>query len=323
MKNRFIEIDIIKGISIIAVILIHTSYYFISNPVAAVLWKWSQFSVPAFVFCSAYLYFKKPKSISFRYLKSRIIRLVKPYYIFLLFFLPMLFIINPEKLNIKYVIQSIFIVGGVDINWLVLLFIYFMLIFPFILFFFKKYRLIFILYCLIATASSVLFLFYKFPFNYKYIFWIPWSAIPLFTMFFIKIEENRKWLNITTIASGIIFISSYYFQIINNLNTGFIENKYPPNFYFLSYGIFSISLFYLFSKRLSKSKLLTQVFSFFSIYAYPLYFIHYIILIALAPHLKILRLNWVTYFMVVLITSVIIQLGINHIITKISKALKA
>ena len=319
MKSRFEIIDIIRGTSILAVILIHTSYYFISNPIAAFLWKWSQFAVPAFVFCSAYLFFQKPKTISFIYLKSRLIRLVKPYYIFLLFFLPMLLLINPDKLNFKYIFESIILIGGVDINWLVLLFVYFMILFPLTQLIYKKHKSLFIAYFLISIASSILFIFYKLPFTYKYILWLPWSVIPLFTLFFVKNENKKYFIIITTILTGLIFVFSFYFQLITHRSTGFIENKYPPNFYFLAYGVFSISIIYLLSKQIIKNNFATRILTFFSVYSYPIYFIHYVILIALAKYIKVINFNWATFFLIVLLSTVVIQIGINHIHKKYYK----
>lgn len=312
MKKRFLEIDMLRGIAIIAMILIHTCYYFLNDKTALFIWNWSQFAVPVFIFCAAYLFFQKPQSISLSYLKKRLIRLIKPYHIFLLFFIPILFFVSPEKINFKYILQSIFAVGGVDINWLVLLFIFMTIIFPLIGDGFKKYKPLFIAYSIFALISSITFVFLKFPFSYKFIFWLPWSVIPIFTYFFV-LWEHKKYLTVySTFISGLIFAFSYYLEIISKHNLGMYENKYPPTIYFLSYGIFMISLIYLLSKLLIRNKILTKAISFFSLYSYSIYFIHYMILIILASQLIYFH-SWIYFFLSILISTIAIQLGINKL----------
>lgn len=316
MKKRSLEIDMLRGIAIIAMILIHTCYYFLSDKTALFIWNWSQFAVPVFVFCSSYLFFQKTKdtpALSFAYFKKRITRLVYPYYIFLLFFIPVVFLLTPEKINAKYIVQSIFLIGGVDVNWLILLFVYITIILPIISIFYYKYRLLFIIYSLISVASSVSFIFYKLPVSYKYTMWLSWSVIPIFALFFVLHEHKNKFLLFLTAISGIVFTASYYVEIIFKHNLGMFENKYPPTIYFLSYGAFLILLLYFLSKFLIRNNVITKIVSFFSIHSYSIYFIHYTILIILASYLKLLKLSWVTYFLAVLLSTVAIQMGINKI----------
>ncbi len=311
MKKRYLEIDMLRGIAILAMILIHTCYYFLSDKTALFIWNWSQFAVPVFIFCSAYLFFQKPQPLSISYFKRRLIRLIKPYYIFLLFFIPIFFFINPQTPKIKYVLQSIFLVGGVNINWLVLLFVCLTIIFPLISSYFKSFKPLFLVYLLVSIISSALFVFYKFPLSYKYIFWLPWSVIAIFTHLFVLKENKKNFITLSASISGIIFGLSYYIERISRHNLGMYENKYPPTLYFLSYGIFMISVIYIFSKLLIKNKTLTKIISFFSLHSYSIYFIHYTILIILASQIKLFP-NWETFFLSVLITTIAIQFAINR-----------
>src|SRR3989344_2705870 len=145
--KRFPEIDFIRGISMLAVILIHTTYYFQKDEVAYFLWNYSQFAVQAFLFCSAYVYFKKdsPHNITqgFSYIKKRFVRLLLPYYFFLIFFIPVLLFFYPHTISTAYIIESILSVGGVDINWLVLLFLQLSIIFPLMAYWAKKKKVLF------------------------------------------------------------------------------------------------------------------------------------------------------------------------------------
>lgn len=189
MKKRYIQIDILRGIAILAMILTHTSYYFFSDKVAFFTWNWTQFAVPALIFCFSYIFYQKninSPSISLSYFRKRIIRLLYPYYIFLIIFLALVFFITQKNFTTDYVIQSIFLTGGVSINWLVLLFIYMTIIFPFIAICFKRYRSIFIIYALLSIASTIIFTFYQLPRSCKIRiffcivlnFWIPgWNTV--------------------------------------------------------------------------------------------------------------------------------------------------
>ncbi|HSW48444.1 MAG TPA: acyltransferase [Candidatus Saccharimonadales bacterium] len=313
MKKRNLEIDILRGIAMITVILIHTSYYFINDKTALFLWRWSQFAVPVFIFCSAYIFFQNTKQLNFEYLKKRIFRLLKPYYIFLLFFFPVIYFVNPQILNLNYIFQSLLTIGGVDVSWLVLLFMYLTIIFPLISLCFEKNKYLFWAYSFLSFASSILLIFYKLTFSYKLIFWLPWSIVALFALFFVKFEARSKILKITSFICGIIFVSFYFLLSRINHNLGFIENKYPPNIYFLSYGLFSIMILYFLSKIIIPNKRTTSMISFFSKNSYPIFFIHYIFLILFSPYLKTLNLNWFTFFSSILLITSIVQLGINKL----------
>ncbi|MBI3887543.1 acyltransferase family protein [Candidatus Microgenomates bacterium] len=126
-------IDTLRGLAMLVMILTHTTVFFLQDPSANFLWNWSHFAVPIFVFCSVYLFFQKSlydKIAFWSFVKKRFVRLLIPYYWFLLFFLIILFFTKPETLSIKYLLQSIFVIGGVDINWLVLLFMMITIILP-------------------------------------------------------------------------------------------------------------------------------------------------------------------------------------------------
>lgn len=311
-------IDSLRGIAIIAMILTHTTYFFISDKTAMQVWNWSNFAVPIFIFCSAYLFLQKnlDKPISgFAYLKKRLLRLIIPYYIFLLFFIPILFFLKPETASIRYVLQSILIIGGVDINWLVLLFIYFSLILPFFVLMFQKAKIFFWVTFVITLLSAFWFLFFSSPVPYKYVMWIPWSLILYFTLLYLRYEKKSKKLFLIFVLSLAVFLISYYTRVFMEQSVVLTHNKYPPNMLYLSYGTTSLVFLSLILKRFTKKNIFSSILHYFSLYSYPLYFIHYIILTLFVALLPYFAFNWLTFFIVVLCTTVVVQkvlFGINY-----------
>ncbi len=321
MKKRYQEIDILRGMAIVFMILIHTSYYFIVGKTALFLWNWSQFAVPVFVFCSSCLFFQKYRDTDIsviQYLKRRILRLYIPYSIFLLFFIPLVFFLTPKKITIQYIVKSIFLIGGVDINWLVLLFLFFTFLLPFINYSFKKKKLLFIFYTVVSFASSILFIVYFPSFSYKWIMWLPWSQVVFFSLFFVLYEKRKFFLPALFIILFFLFLTSYQIERFIHHHTGLFQNKYPPNIYFLLYGMCAIVVFYLIARFVLLNKILTLIMNFFSRYSYSLYFIHYTVLIMGASFLNRVSFNWFTFFLTVLSVTVIIQF---YLISKILSTL--
>ena len=89
-KNRITHIDLLRGISIFFMIFLHTSVYYIQNSVVNVLFNVTDFVNVAFIFCSSYIYLEKNISntdlFKWEIIKHRLIRLLIPYYIFLVIY---------------------------------------------------------------------------------------------------------------------------------------------------------------------------------------------------------------------------------------------
>lgn len=326
MRQRNEKIDFIRGVATLGVILIHTSYYFIGIAYVREVWNYSQFVVQAFVFCSAYLFFKKEFGLktvgfSFEYFKKRFIRLLWPYYIFLLFFLPLVYFQNPRQIDVWYVIKSVFVWnGGVQIAWLVLLFLQLSLAAPLLFLSYKKNKALFAALQFIIVASGIALIFFKFPYNWRLIAWLPWSGVLLYAFYFVKFEKT-KYFKIASLAA---FLFMYIFLVFvfmqRNISLSLYSSKYPPNLYFIAYGVAATAaLFYVFY---AVPRQVLQAVNFFSIYAYPIFFIHYWFVIFLAPYLSRWGFTWWSFFGTVLAATVITQIGINklaksNIITKL------
>ncbi len=115
--QRVVEVDILRGIGIFSVLLIHSTVLYTSNKVAYFLWDTNQFAVQLLVFCSAYIYFlKEKKDAAFSlsgFLKKRISRLLEPYYVFMVLFFGILFIFERSKLTPSFMAESVVLSGGI------------------------------------------------------------------------------------------------------------------------------------------------------------------------------------------------------------------
>ncbi len=315
--HRNIEIDMLRGIGIVSVLLIHSTVQYLSNPFAYFLWDYSQFSVQLLVFCSSYIYFIKEKAESssslIPYLKKRVIRLLKPYYIFLLFFLCVLFLFSSKTLSPSYILQSLTITGGVDINWLVLLFLQFTILFPILSFLKRKSSAIFTTLGILSLVSAILLVFIKFPWSYyKLVMWLPWLVVGYYSIIFIKYQRSMKFLS----NSFFLFLAGTVLLHIGQQHLGhsvkLYDNKYPPNLYYLLYGLTFIP-FFVFISRWSIFNILKieSFLEFLSKNSFSLFFIHYVVIYFLLK-LPYSHLPWYVFFLIVLTSSLLIQNTLNR-----------
>lgn len=303
-------IDSLRGFSMIVIIFTHATAYFPSDKLVSTLWNWSNFAVPIFIFCSVYLFLKKSSDkplavVSF--ITKRFKRLLIPYYIFLVFFLLTLFFITPEMVTVKYVWQSILVIGGVDINWLVLLFLCLTIILPFFIWSQKKNPFLFWAFFLLSFGSSIFLLFEKIPVPYKWIMWLPWSLMLYVTWFYIQFEQKKKILFGFFVLSSVIFGLSFAYLNGVQHSAILIHNKYPPNILYISFGVAVLLGLVFAEKYLFRQKYILKTVNFFSKYSYPMYFLHYLLLIVFASFIGELGLSWLTLFLTVLFATAILQ----------------
>ncbi len=310
MTERNQLIDNLRGVSMIVIILTHTTAFFPGDKVAYLLWNWSHFAVPIFLFCSAYLFLKKSDDKPlhfFSYLKKRVVRLLLPYYLFFFFFLIALFFISPHVISTKYILQSILLLGGTDINWLVLLFLYVTVLLPFFTWSSKKSKYLFWLYFILSIGSAYLLLFYQIPLSYKLVMWLPWSVMLYFTWFYMKHEQKQKTLVWLFVLCCLSFVSTDIILKTMHHSTVLIHNKYPPNIFYLSYGMVILLGLTFLNRYLFANKIIQKIVHFFSKYSYSIFFLHYIILTILAVFIKPWQLHWLSFFILVLALTILLQ----------------
>lgn len=325
MKKNIVKrlefVDMLRGLAMITMILLHTNAYFLNNPISLFTWDWGQFAVPIFVFCSSYVFFQKQYSFSslqefFHYAKKRIIRLLVPYYIFVAVYSGLIYLQNSTKLTLKYTLQNLTLTGGIDINWLVILFVYFIFIMPFIQWSAEKNKKIFYVYFLFCLTISILTIFnFSFlTFNYRLTMWPAWSLLIIVNYFIVKYEKKLKVILVIFLISTVVFMIMYLIQKYLGHSTVQYYNKYPPNIYHLVFGVTSsIPIFWLAKKGLLAFFPLKQLLAFLSKYSYSIYFIHYCVIFVLFVFTKI-KFNWVSFFVAVLLLSIITQIVFIKII---------
>lgn len=315
ITTRDFFIDFLRGFAMVAMILIHTSYYFIGDKTASFLWNYAQFAVPLFIFCSSYLFVQKEDfngknwndlgEFYKKYIPKRLLRLLIPYYVFIPFFFIVLSLVEPSKLTLSYILQSLLLIGGIDINWLVLLFVQLTLLFPLYQFLHQNYKEksfllpIFLLFFILFTFYQDIVL------SYKWVMWIGWSFFFFVAKAILKFREDSK-TQLKYFALLLIPWSILHWGLSPTL---LITHKYPPDTYFLFYGILWIIGLTLVYKYASIPQFLEKSITYLSVNSYQLYFIHYCVLIFLASYKH--SFTWYTFFLVVTGISVVIQLGIQ------------
>lgn len=296
----------------LAIIIIHATSYFLKDKIAFFVWDSLHWAVPVFLFCSFYLYYNKVKEFDKKtvipYFKKRFNRLIIPYYVFLLAYFPLAYFLGKQKINLDIIIKNIFAIGGLDLNWLPLLFLYFSFLMPLLLIL-KKKKACFNVWGFLAIVSSIVFIFYKI--DYRLIMWLPWSLIIFFTIYFLQNREDQKKLNILAVLSLLIYGLAYLLEAKIGHTLTHYANKYPPTIYQLSYGVFwTILLYQLSKKNIFRFFNFDKFLNFFSINSYELFFIH-ILVIFVFSWLKIRFFHWTIFFAVIMFLSIMIQLMIN------------
>ena len=314
MQNRNDQIDILRGIGIIAMILIHVTAWYKTDALAFYFWNSSQFAVQVFNFCSGYLFFLKEQRregvFSLKYFAKRATRLLIPYYVFLVFYLPLEIIESPKRLSLNYILKSFTLTGGPDLNWIILLFLMLALLMPFLLYLLRSRKLFFFTYVLLAAFSSLLFLNLELR-TYKLIMWLPWSLIILASWLFVKFHNRITSAYLAISCTVTALLLSFYLSVQDH-SLLLIDNKYPPNLYYLLYGVAWISGHWFVLSFLDLKKKAWNIVRFFSVNSYSIFFIHFWVFTFMRVVLK-LDLHWGYLFVIVLMSSVLVQKIINFL----------
>lgn len=281
-KSRLFFVDNLRAFSLLGVIAIHTLSFHLNNSVNAFFWNGLQFVVVAFIFCSGIVSAHYESSLkSFTAITSwyskRISRLYTPFLIYfiihfgLFFFFPHIFTHFGMQSGWVFFIGSLSLFGGSNTNWLPLIFIELMLLSPF-LFFLKRKNMVWI-FVLPATLITAFFTLFHFPYNYyRFVMWIPWSLV-----LFVGLSYTKEFKKI--LFGGIVlYLGSTILLVMEHRSLLFYDNKYPPTFYYLGYGMVITLLFTWIRSHISLPDILQKSLSYISKNSYALFFIHYIVL---------------------------------------------
>lgn len=309
MRNK--AIDILRGLGILTIIFIHVTAWYAHDKTAYFIWNWGQFAVPAFVFCSTYLFFIKKEKYEkegfTNYSLSRLKRLLAPYYIWLIFFYLIYVIKNPASISLQHVLRSVTLTTpGNEVGWAVLLFVFLTILMVPLVGLWRKTRSLFIVYSLLAVGSAFLLMFFPWPFNYKLIMWLPWSLVILYSWFFAKFENQKSFFPLIILSTASLFISLWFLNDALGNSSEFIKNKYPPNLYYLSYGMLATTLIYYLAKRGVFDSIHKPI-HFLSVNSYNIFFVHLFLVIAFSEFMNIQRLAWWMFFLLICTFTFIIQ----------------
>ncbi len=291
--KRFTHIDFLRAVAIVGMIATHVLSYNLGTNVINIIWNYLHFVVPLFVFCSGYVMYRQYETITWNpatltnWYKRRAVRLILPYYAFttlhyfLWFLLPGIVSGLGLSRSPQFMLSSIFLVG-VDYGWLPILFLELMFITPFILSI-RKSRGLSIAVMIAAAASTVFFVFVRPDVDFRLTMWLPWSAILLVSFAAARVDAQRETKPIlylaiagtafAVFAYGYWFLSSLHFPLTLTLH------KYPPDIFYLSYGIGMGSLLILRERfGIFHAEPVRAVIRWISSRSYGLFFVHYIVI---------------------------------------------
>lgn len=310
-RKREIAIDYLRAIAIVVMILTHSLVYYFNVKSVYFFWDLLHFAVPIFVFCASYVFFIKINNTgvfnNFAYIEKRLWRIIIPYYLFFIAYL-IINLLTGRSLSQRFVFQSIVLTGGIDINWLVLLFTFFAFLFPLLKYLIKNHYKLFILYSLFSILSTFYLLVSK-PLPYfRYYMFIPWSTIAIYGYFFQKYKDSKKFIVLNVFGGLLLFVFSYWAKSINHTSLFLFNNKYPPNLYYLSYGFVFLNVLYLLFNQLTiNNETVNDFLKYISSNSYSLFFIHYLVIYLLVFFSVPKIIPWPFFFVIVLILSLIVQ----------------
>lgn len=313
-------IDHLKGIATLLVIFTHSIVFYTSNSFAFFLWDAVHFAVPLYVFSSVTLYFRKQKHLPIdfaRYLLKRSVRLLKPWYAFLLVYFG-LFAFLGKPFSFVFMRDSFLLIGGVDIGWLVLLFMMITCVLPFFLFLRRRSPTLFYLFVTVSFLSSIILLFYIPPINYKWYLWLPWSVVIGYAAIFPYLKKKWQFTLIVLVTTAIL---SYTLLRLFNRPLALFSNKYPPNSFYLFYGMSLVMILYQGSQHnLFRFRPIHQLLSYTGEHSYELFFIHYLILRVFEYKKLIHSTSWPFLFGLVLILSLIFDHMLHRLTAAFSRS---
>lgn len=291
IKSRDATIDSLRAISILLMIVLHINPYFPKLAFTGWTWSWGQWVVPAFILCSLAVDTSQIQTAKdyMLYLWKRAKRLLIPYYVWLLAYLGLLAFLGHKQISFKILLTNVSFTGGIDFNWLVLLFIYITLALPFLRKVVEKSESASLVILLLSMTTSSVFLSNRSHWNSTYRWWmiIPWYGITLGILLFLKWWRQKSWRKIATFFTTNLGIFTYwylYFQS-HKITTHTYYHKYPPDIYFVSFSIWTVILSYVIiffaSKRLEQTGWVLRFLTYVSTRSYTIFFVHILVLYVL------------------------------------------
>lgn len=303
------SIDILRGVGLLLILLAHV------NP-PSMIFQIRCFDVPLMLFVSGLTYSGRTISDYWGYIWRRSKRLLIPTYLFLSIYLVFLFVIqalsvqNHVFVDWRIVLESYAMTGGIGYLWIIRVFFLIMLITPFLLNITKQLNAFsFLILVLLTVVLATLIAWYSGSFTTSSSFkrfiddWllniIGYSAP--FLMGLALRNANKTEKTLYTLSLFVVLCATLSFYIVSK---GFPirlspEYKYPPQSYYLIYGLFASCLLWSLKDIITKMPC-TKVFVFIGQNTIWIYLYH-IPSLLIVGHVSN---NWIVKFLLVLLVSV-------------------
>lgn len=318
MKKRSIVYDILRALAIVLIFLAH------SNP-PGIFFQLRNFDVILLIIVSGYFAKKSlDKNNSFKdYFIKRILRIVIPVWLFLLIYYLILFLVIKIPIDEIRLIDSFIFGEEFGYIWIFRVYLITIIIAPFLYFIYNKVKYKKFLVLLILSLLLNQLLVELLGTNNVYINWLVFYTLGYgvcFGLGFIVEELDKKDYMILVCFNlmAFVFLTIYFYLKYGKFITS-NQFKYPPEIYYISYGLtLSLSLFYFFYKTKCGNKfnkIKCNILTFVGSHTMWIYLWH-------IPIIKILNLwhfdNWILKFIVLLVFPIIIT-KIQSLIIKKTK----
>lgn len=326
-KNEEI-IDILKTIGILMIILAHVC----DNKI---IMQIRSFDVPLLVIVSGMLSIsscKKSKSIK-DYYKKRILRLIIPTYIFIIFYFILIKLLKivvgdyDYRVDIAALIKSFLLMDGIGYIWIIRIYLLTAIITPLIIklkelnknklylgILIGIYIVYEITYLLIGDANLFLknILYYIIPYGCI-------LAIGMECSEFNKKKSTKKYF-FGIIAMIIYVISAIIMYLIHGEYIYTSVFKYPPRIYYISYAVFISMVLIIILERINLKKISKKILNsvnFISRHSLWIYIWHVIYISML--EWGNFEINWIIEYFIIVLISVVTTIIQNKILDKVEK----
>jgi peptidoglycan/LPS O-acetylase OafA/YrhL len=329
--DRDQTIDILRCIGLFAIFLAHVT------PPDLVL-RLRNFDVVLMVVCMTWSYVisrSKRHTPYFKYIIKRFKRLILPSWLYLtvlLVFTSSISMVLNEKFiySVKEIIMGYSLLDRIGYVWVMRIYLYIAVLSPILYLISNKIKshclyfaiLIIIyfvyngIYLLGKNISNILI--YRL-FNITVLQFSGWGIVAAIGIRLFSLKENKKNYAIVTTIFAVVFI-------LEMLLNGFASTqdfKYPPQLYYISYGIIVTLIIYILVKRIANKNNDNAVITFISKSSMELYFCQALLLEIINNYCSVsFKNNFVLYWVFLVISSMLITYVLKKSITAIRKTKK-
>lgn len=279
-QNRAEYIDQLRGFAMIAMIANHISAYLLHLPFAKFLWNIGEVSVPVFIYCSvaSYLISSKRHFSWSNYIPKRLKRLLIPYWIFLGVEAIRIYLQEGKIVELNWMIKNILLIGGMDLNWLVLLFIYLLFVIPLVVLLNQDHIKGFWSLMITCVLISTMGLFVDLHQLSRLVMIFGWTIIVGVSILLEQTNLSIKNKTFGVFGLFLTYIVSHFYLFNTGQKLFQYDHKYPPDIYHITWGALGMILLVSLFKKYQEKLIGKRILKFFSIYSYPIYFTHNLLL---------------------------------------------